>query len=258
MGFFRKLSGLLRDVETAVRCVGAPKKYYRIKDIPSTYNQDCLITLAQNTDAMKEQRFQQTWDVACKLFPNDARPLWRTYVCCWAAEHGMHLEGDFVECGVNLGGLSRAIVQYVDFNKSSKRFYLFDTYCGLAQTHISRGEEELLAHHNSIYRDCYEEAARNFQDYPHVQLVKGTVPETLGTVSIEKVAYLSIDMNCVMPEVEALRFFWDKLSPGALVVLDDYGWEPHRIQKEGIDTVAREKGVSVLTMPTGQGLLIKP
>lgn len=258
MSFRERMQNLLHDMGTVVRCIGAPRKFYRLKDIPSTYNQDSLITLHMNVDPMKEKRFQDVWDISGKLFPNNAQPMWRTYVCCWAGEQALHIEGDFVECGVNLGGLSRGIVQYVDFNASNKKFYLFDTYCGLSATHITKGEEELFAHHNAIYKDCFEQTTQTFKDYPNVQLVRGTVPESLSTVAIDKVAYLSLDMNCTIPEVEALRYFWDKLSPGAIVVLDDYGWEPHRLQKQGIDALLKEKGVSVLTIPTGQGLLIKP
>ena len=49
--------------------------------------------------------------------------------------------------------------------------------------------------------------------------MKGRVPESLEAVEIESVAYLSIDMNIVEPEIAALEYFWDKLVPGALVVL---------------------------------------
>ncbi len=258
MGFGESFRNLTRNLETIVRCIGAPRKYYRLKDIPSTYNEDSLITLHANIAPMKERRFTDVWAVSSKLFPNNAQPMWRTYTCCWAAEQALHVEGDFVECGVNLGGLSRAVVQYVDFNATGRKFYLFDTYCGLDPKLMIKGEEALLAHHNSIYYDCYEETKKTFAPYPGCRLVKGTVPESLHTVDIKKVAYLSLDMNCTVPEVEALRHFWDKLSPGAIVVLDDYGWEPHYLQKQGIDELMREKGVSVLTIPTGQGLIIKP
>ena len=65
-------------------------------------------------------------------------------------------------------------------------------------------------------------------------------------------------MNCTVPEVAALRYFWPKLSPGAIVVLDDYAWVPHHLQKKGIDEFMAETGVAVLSMPTGQGLIVKP
>ena len=64
-------------------------------------------------------------------------------------------------------------------------------------------------------------------------------------------------MNIVEPEIAALEFFWDKLVPGALVVLDDYGWGDHIEQKRAIDAFAMNRGTSVLNLPTGQGLMIK-
>ena len=64
-------------------------------------------------------------------------------------------------------------------------------------------------------------------------------------------------MNIAYPEVAAIEFFWDKLVPGALVVLDDYGWTNNIEQKRAMDAFAAKKGVMILTMPTGQGLLIK-
>jgi hypothetical protein len=58
--------------------------------------------------------------------------------------------------------------------------------------------------------------------------------------------------------VAALDFFWDKLSPGAPVVLDDYGWTLHAAQKEAMDVLATDRGVKILELPTGQGVLFKP
>ena len=74
-----------------------------------------------------------------------------------------------------------------------------------------------------------------------------------------RVCYLSIDMNCVGPEIAAAEFFWDRLVSGAVVLLDDYGagvW--HLAQKRAFDEFARRKGVEILSLPTCQGLLIKP
>jgi len=74
----------------------------------------------------------------------------------------------------------------------------------------------------------------------------------------DKVAYLSIDMNAAYPERQAMEFFWDKLVSGAVIVLDDYGWDAHKAQKLEMDAFAQEKGVSIFSLPTGQGLILKP
>jgi hypothetical protein len=76
-------------------------------------------------------------------------------------------------------------------------------------------------------------------------------------IKAEKVCYLSIDMNCKEPEIAAAEFFWDKLVSSGVIVLDDYGFTLHRAQKDAFDEFAFKRGVRVLSLPTGQGLIFK-
>jgi hypothetical protein len=72
------------------------------------------------------------------------------------------------------------------------------------------------------------------------------------------VAYLHIDMNCAEPEVAALTHFWDKLAAGAPVLLDDYAYLGYEPQRLAMDEFARAHGITVGSLPTGQGLIFKP
>ncbi len=108
------------------------------------------------------------------------------------------------------------------------------------------------------YKDCYNDIKERFDQYGNVEIVRGPVPDVLPLVKAEKVCYLSIDMNNAVPEIAAGEFFWDKLVSGAVVVLDDYGFRKHIIQKHAWDDFASRKGIQVLSLPTGQGLIIKP
>lgn len=108
-----------------------------------------------------------------------------------------------------------------------------------------------------MYEDCYDIAKRNFEPFRRVHLIKGTVLDSLQNINIDKVAYLCLDMNITKPEIAALEFFWDKLVMGALVIFDDYGWNHYREQYDAVNKFARARGVMVVTLPTGQGLLIK-
>ncbi|HYJ80386.1 MAG TPA: TylF/MycF/NovP-related O-methyltransferase [Longimicrobiaceae bacterium] len=190
----------------------------------------------------------------------DVRHEWPVLVGCWAAWHAAHLPGDFVECGTNTGLLSMAVCRYVDFNRLDKDFYLFDTYRGIPPEQISDAEKRLGREtlSRAVYRECYAETKRSFAGYPRVKLVRGRVPDTLRTVEIELVCYLSIDMNVALPERAALEHFWERLSPGAPVLLDDYGKARFIAQRRSADEFARARGVKVLDLPTGQGLLLKP
>lgn len=184
---------------------------------------------------------------------------WRAHIALWAASHALRLEGDFVECGVNTGILSLAICDHLGFEKRARMMYLFDTFAGTPESMMSEKEKAKRRQENEMYYpECYELARANFAPYPNVRLVRGEVPASLKEVSIEKVAYLSIDMNVAHAERAAIEYFWPKLSPGALVVLDDYGWRGFEEQQQAMDDFARQQGVTIACLPTGQGLLIKP
>jgi hypothetical protein len=97
-----------------------------------------------------------------------------------------------------------------------------------------------------------------FGRFPFVNIVPGAVPDTLDSAKVDKVALLSLDMNCAAPEVAAARHFWPKMSPGGMIVLDDYGFTVHVEQRRAFDSFAAEQGVPLLALPTGQGLILKP
>jgi predicted O-methyltransferase YrrM len=65
-------------------------------------------------------------------------------------------------------------------------------------------------------------------------------------------------MNNTAPEIAAAEHLWDRLVPGGIIVLDDYGWRKQINQKIAFDRFADARKVNVLSLPTGQGLLIKP
>jgi hypothetical protein len=225
---------------------------------PLTYDTDGLATSA-NSDFIKDPRFSKAYSAAAATKPWDGFTLqWRVYICCWFADHVKHLEGDFVECGVNTGAYSRAVIDYVDFNRLNKTFYLFDTYEGLVEKLVSEEEKKAgVDYYFGNYKNVYDEVVNTFSSF-RTEIVKGTVPETLEKFAGNKVAYLSIDMNCVAPEIAAAEFFWDKLVSGGVIILDDYGFREHIHQKLAFDEFARKKGVSILALPTAQAIIIKP
>ena len=147
-------------------------------------------------------------------------------------------------------------ISYLNFVKfKDRRYYLFDTFTGLDPEFSI---EQELKQYRFAYPDSYEFVKKSFQEFNNVIIVKGPVPTTLSQVTIDKVAYLSIDMNVVVPEIRALEFFWLKLVPGAIVILDDYAQMCHENQKRAMDQFATSVGIKILSLPTGQGIIIKP
>lgn len=226
---------------------------------PLTYNQDGLATRL-NCDFMKDEKFITAYKLGKNTGSWGSFDIhWRAYICCWAANRAKNIQGDFVECGVNKGGLALTVMTYVDFKNLSKRFYLLDTFGGLADKYISDDEKKSgIDRENYKYEKCYDFVKETFKEFSNVEIIKGPVPDTLPLVKAEKISYLSIDMNCALPEIAAAEFFWDKLTSGAIMILDDYGCPGHIMQKKAFDKFAVEKYVQVLSLPTGQGLIFKP
>ncbi|HUR65058.1 MAG TPA: TylF/MycF/NovP-related O-methyltransferase, partial [Chitinophagaceae bacterium] len=122
-------------------------------------------------------------------------------------------------------------------------------------------EEEKKAgksqHFQAVYTDCYEGVKKTFAPYPFVEIIKGRVPDTLQEVKSDHIAFLSIDMNSVTPEIEALNYFWPKLTKGGMIILDDYAYVTCDLQYAAHNQWAEEKGIKILSLPTGQGLIVK-
>ena len=228
----------------------------RLVTFVPAYNEDELMT-GYVCPFMEDRHFISCYDAAVKDGLAVSPTIhWRAHVFSWAAKRALDLEGDFVECGVNRGFLSRIAIDYIGFAKQDKKFYLMDTYEGLVDRYITN-EERIRGVAGGGYEPCYEQVLRTFSPYKNVQLVKGPIPDTLPEVMSSKIAFLSIDMNCVMPEIAAAEYFWPRMVSGGVIVLDDYGHAGHELQQEAFDKFALEHGVSILCLPTGQGLIFK-
>jgi hypothetical protein len=153
----------------------------------------------------------------------------------------------------------------LDWNRVGKRFFLIDTFAGppldqFSADEVERGRKKLAqeALAAGAYVTDLERVRRNFSEWRNnVETVCGRVPEVLSGVPFGAVAFLHLDLNCAYPEREALRFFWERLPAGGVVLLDDYTYFGHDSQTEAIDAVTRSVGAGVLSLPTGQGLIVK-
>jgi hypothetical protein len=228
-----------------------------------TYDQDGLRSV-HNHDFMSDPAFIRAYQRGVQAVGADYHWHWRVHVGLWAARMAAGLKGDFVECGTNRGFLSSAIMQYLDWSNTGRRFFLLDTFSGLDERYVSEEEKHdgvldrnRQALENGFYTTNVDAVRANFSEWKNVYIIVGAIPETLTKMVAEGVAFLHIDLNCSPPEVAALRYLWDRLVPGAPILLDDYAYHGYEWQKIGMDAFAAERAIPILSLPTGQGLIIK-
>jgi hypothetical protein len=258
---------LKRSIKAAVKTITRACGY-TIVNTRKHYAEDGLITLHDDR-VLHDPAFRRAYARGVQASRGvDPGMAWRIHVAVWAAQMALRVPGYFVECGVNAGFVSSAIMDYLDWNSTGRVFYLIDTFAGPVLSQYSDREvqegrlriaQEALA--AGAYVTDMERVRANFAEWPSATVVQGAVPEALSIlengVAGGATAFLHIDLNCAYPERAALEFFWPRLSPGAVVLLDDYSYLGQRNQAEAIDEAARQWDAHVLSLPTGQGLLIR-
>jgi len=237
---------------------------YVIFNTRSREHYACDSLFTTNNDAFRnEPKFRQAYTRGVKAGCGvDPRIEWRVHVALWAAQAATRVPGDFVECGVNAGFMSSAIMERLDWRTTGKRFYLIDTFRGPVLTQYTAEEIGRLqvaqeAMEKGAYVTDLERVRANYSEWPNVEIVQGIVPEVLSNLTIERVAFLHLDMNCVFPERAALEYFWPLMSPHGMVLFDDYAYFGNESLARVIDAAALSLGAEVLSLPTGQGLIIK-
>lgn len=190
---------------------------------------------------------------------------WRLKVALWCGRQALRVPGDFLECGVNRGFVSSALLHALEWEKQGKMFWLVDSFAGidveqLTAEEMRRGRAEYNS--KSLRRGFYEDnpasVLMNFQEWPHARVVQGVLPGCLSLMPLDRIAFVHMDLNSVGPEIQTLESLWCRISCGGIVLVDDYAFFGFAAHKPAYDAFARDRGVEVLQLPTGQGILVKP
>lgn len=152
----------------------------------------------------------------------------------------------------------------LNWDETGRMYYLLDTFSGIDERYISekerqggvieRNERELKS---GFYATDPDSVEKNFSEWKNKKIVIGSIPDTLGEIKSEKIAFLHLDLNCSPPEVAALDALWARMECGGVVLLDDYAYYGYQSQKEGMDVWAGKNNAPIACLPTGQGLIIK-
>lgn len=223
-------------------------KMFATMPIPGRFGGDNMIVWCRNLSFLDDQALMRSVTKNSGTMIERAI-IWRTAVLVWAARNGLRLDGDFVECGTYKGTTARELCDAIDIESTGKKFWLYDVF--------DWSEQDKHHYLDGLDADLHGKVTRRFADLPSVRIVKGYVPDSFAQGAPKKISLLHLDMNNAPAEIGALEFLWDRVVPGGMVVLDDYGWVQYRPQKVAEDEFFGNRGYSVLELPTGQGIVLK-
>lgn len=209
---------------------------------------DNLITWGKSIGWTQDEPFVNAFN-AHAVEPVERTIAWRTATLTWAVRQALRVEGDLVECGCYKGTTARILYDVAGLADSPRRLFLYDLF---------DDAEDVARHAMPDHGPDLEARVRErFAGLKNVIITQGSVPESLAQASPEQIAFLHVDMNNVTAEIGALEALFDRVAPGGVIVLDDYGWTAYESQMAAERKWFADRGYYVLELPTGQGMVIK-
>ena len=83
----------------------------------------------------------------------------------------------------------------------------------------------------------------------------GWIPDKFADVDEKKFCFVHIDVDLYEPTRASLAFFGERLTPGGILICDDYGFETCPGARLAMDEYAGAVRKPVVHLPTGQGII---
>ncbi|MGI8614328.1 MAG: TylF/MycF/NovP-related O-methyltransferase [Nocardioidaceae bacterium] len=189
----------------------------------------------------------------------------------YVAQH--QIPGDLVECGVWRGGSMQAVaLTLLECGAADRELHLYDTFAGMPPP----GEQDRRLHDAQLARDLLATQDRDSDvwavatlddvregmaevGYPNqrVHFHEGMVERTLLEQVPEQIALLRLDTDWYESTRVEMEVLYDRLSPGGVLILDDYGhWAGAR---QAVDEFLARTGEPLLLLPIASGrIAVKP
>lgn len=142
-----------------------------------------------------------------------------------------NIDGDFVECGVYMGGNILGMMEYCESFKLDKKIWLYDTFSGMTPPkEIDKDLNNISAKKQWQNIQCnasLDKVKQNLSgsQYKNIIYVVGDVCETLQeTQNIpSKISLLRLDTDWFDSTKCELEILFPILSDGGSLIIDDYG-----------------------------------
>jgi hypothetical protein len=160
-----------------------------------------------------------------------------------------------VELGTGKAWMFTMVLNHPDFGNLGQ-VCLIDRFSTSAVDKVSGAPLPGISHHS--YSDNPQSLVSRFANHPEVRITQGELPGVLHGIDLPEIRFLHVDLNAAEPEVQSVRILWDRLVPGAIMLLDDFGSPEFSESRIAMTQLSKELSFDILGLPTGQGLVIKP
>lgn len=157
------------------------------------------------------------------------------------------LPGSMAEVGVYQGGSAKMICEA----KGDTPLHLFDTFSGLPESSPQDGQV-----HSSGQYACSLDSVRTYlRDYSNVHFHQGCFPEGASKIENDRFSFVHFDVDLYQSTLDCLRFFYDRMLPGAVMLSHDYSILAG--VRQAFAEFLADKPEALVELPSTQCLIIK-
>ncbi len=165
------------------------------------------------------------------------------------------IPGDTAECGVFKGAGSYLIARSNMLSQHARKHHSFDSFQGLSAP-VSQDGDYWQADDLSTSEEEFKRNLAEFAD--RVVVYSGWIPDTFAGLSDDlRFAFVHIDVDLYQPTLDSLTYFYPRLSPGAIVLCDDYGFTTCPGATRAVDEFLDDKPEKMIALSAGSGFFIK-
>lgn len=179
-----------------------------------------------------------------------------------------HLPGWQAECGC-WKGLSSYMLNHQSKRMNSTHdgsgFVVVDSFEGLSEP--TPEDREIYGRiPNPIagkyaragkYKSTQEAVRKTLSEFPGIEYFQGWIPEILTHLPERTYSFVHIDLDLHDPIRGAIDYFFPRLVPGGVLVLDDYGSIGWPGAMKAGDEGAAACGETLLPLSSGQAILVR-
>ncbi|OQA91848.1 MAG: Macrocin O-methyltransferase [Elusimicrobia bacterium ADurb.Bin231] len=138
----------------------------------------------------------------------------RCFMLYQFTNHLIKKPGEIAEVGVYKGGTAKLLAKTCP----NKQIHLFDTFEGMPNS-----DTTIDFHKHGDFSDISIDSVKSFlKDCGNVVFHQGFFPETGTAVKDKKFALVYIDVDIYRSVKDCLEFFYGRIVPGGVIIIDDY------------------------------------
>lgn len=147
----------------------------------------------------------------------------RLFTLWQAVGNVVAVEGAMAEVGAFRGGSAAFLAAASEARGRVRQFHVFDTFTGHPPA-LLRDTDGPHRHAMKFAGTNLEDVRRHLSRFPTLILHPGVFGEKCVAVASERFAFVHVDVDIQESAAHCLAFFWPRLSPGGVMVVDDYGF----------------------------------